>query len=122
MFIGRGKMNVLPNFEKAVVPREKLTQYSLNVDKDADKAFAFRLALGYAEKDADDLSANILQNTGNFIAISKGHNGFGELFECVMELVGTNGKCANVLTAWIVEDGTDHPRMINAYVTKKKVR
>ncbi len=121
MLLGEEEMVVLPGAEKAQIPIEKLTRYSLDLDKDFNKATAFRLALGYSKENASRLVSNILANIVMFNALYKGHNGFGEIYECIMRLTGENGKAANVLTGWIVEDGTDYPRLTNVYVTKRHV-
>jgi len=112
---------MLPNAEKAVIPTEKITNYSLDFDKDPNKATAFKLALGYNKNNADMLIDNIYRNIPFYNAYSRGNNGYGELYEVVINITGANGRNANVLTAWIVENGTDIPRLVNAYVTKKKV-
>ena len=113
-------MNVLPQYKQAVIPIEKLTAYSLNFEKDPNKATAFMLSLGYAKNNADKLVRNILQNIHKYNAVYKGNNGYGDIYEIVMSLKGENGKIANVLTSWIVENGLDYPRLSNVYVTKKK--
>ena len=119
MLLGEEAVVILPGADKAVIPIEKLTHYSLDLDKDFNKATAFRLALGYTKENASRLVANILMNIILFNAVHKGHNGFGEIYECIMRITGENGKAANVLTGWIVEDGMDFPRLTNVYVTKK---
>ena len=115
-------MGILPNADKAVIPLEKFTNYVLNPNKDPNKAFAFQSALGYSVGNADLLIENIRTNLGRFPALSNGHNGYGLRYECIMSIVGANGKNAKVLTAWIVIDGEDFPRLTNAYVTKKMLR
>ena len=40
-------------------------------------------------------------------------------YEYVMKLKGANGKEANVMTAWIDDNG--EKRLTSVYVTKKKV-
>ena len=115
-------MKLLPSVDKVVIPIEKLTAYSLNPDKDYNKATAFKLALGYDLTNADRLKENIFRNISMFESIGKGRNGFGEVYECVINLEGENGKRANILTSWIIEDGTDFPKLTNVYVTNKKVR
>jgi hypothetical protein len=114
-------MNVLPNATEARIPIEKLLNYALDFEKDPNKATAFRIALGYTKRNADALIANIYRNIEKYNAIHKGNNGYGEIYEAVMNLTGENGKTANVLTSWIVENGLDFPRLTNVYVTKKKV-
>jgi hypothetical protein len=114
-------MNVLPYANNAVIPIEKLLRYSLAFEKDPNKASAFYLALGYTKKNAEKLVENIYQNIQNFNSVDKGNNGFGQLYEVVMSLTGENGRTANVLTSWIIENGLDYPRLTNVYVTKKKI-
>ena len=115
-------MGILPNADKAVIPPEKFTNYVLNPNKDPNKAFAFQSALGYYAGNAGLLVDNIRTNLSRFPALPNGHNGYGWRYECIMSIIGANGKMAKVLTAWIVRDGEDFPRLTNAYVTKKKLR
>ena len=115
-------MNLLPRHESAVIQMEKLTNYALDFGKDPDKAEAFRRALGYTQRNAKQLADNVRENLHNFEVVFKGNNGFGDLYECVMRLTGANGREANVLTGWIVENGTDFPRLTTLYVTKRKGR
>ena len=115
-------MEMLPNADKAVIPLEKFTDYVLNPNKDPNKAFAFQSALGYSVGNAGLLIENIRVNLRKFPTLVNGHNGYGSRYECIMSIMGANGKKANVLTAWIVIDGEDFPRLTNAYVTKKKLR
>jgi len=114
-------MDVLPNADKAVIPIEKFINYSLNFDKDPNKAMAFKLALGYTRNNAGRLIDNIYRNIQAHNAVCKGNNGYGDIYESVMALTGENGKIANVLTAWIIENGFDFPRLTTIHVTKKKV-
>ena len=115
-------MNLLPGVDDAVIPADKLTRYSLDSDRQPDKATAFRRALGYTSDNADVLIADIKCNLHCYPAISKGHNGWGETYDIILNLCGPNGKNANVLTAWIVRDGETFPRLTNVYVTEKRLR
>ncbi len=69
--------------------------------------------------DKELLIQNIEDHIDESKFVEKGHNGYGMLYEYVMELEGINGKKANVLTAWI-QDG-DEKRLTSVYVTEKKV-
>ena len=115
-------MYTLPNANKASIPLEKLSNYALDFDKDPNKAESFRVALGYTSKNAAKLASNISENINSFEAVLKGNHGYGDLYEVVMHIAGENGKSANVLTSWIIENGTDFPRLTSVYVTKKKSR
>ena len=112
--------DVLPNADKAIIPMEKLLGYSLNFDRDPNKTVAFKLSLGYTIKNADKLVENIHRNLTKYKAVFKGSNGYGDIYEVVMNLTGEHGSQANVLTSWIVENGHNYPRLTNVYVTKKK--
>lgn len=105
----------------AKIPEDKFLRYALDMNKQPDKAKAFKSALGYTKDNYKELIENIDSNFDTKNMISKGTNGYGELFECVMELTGANGKKANVCTGWIVEHGQTEPRLTSAYVTKRKV-
>ncbi|MCL2171682.1 MAG: hypothetical protein FWB71_05955 [Defluviitaleaceae bacterium] len=115
-------MSVLPQADRAIIPIEKFTKYSLSPERDFNKATAFQIALGYTIEDSDMLISEIRRNILNFIATPKGHNGHGKTFECIMSIAGKNGNQANILTSWIIDDGMDFPRLTNCYVTKKKAR
>jgi len=115
-------MNLLPKHEDAIIPLEKFTQYALDEDKSPDKAIAFRNALGYIPCNADSLIASIRHNLPYCEAKPNGNNGFGMRYEVVMNLQGPNGKNANVVNAWIIENGAICPRLTSAYVTNKKSR
>lgn len=110
-----GKMN-LQMF--ATIPKEKLVEYALNPEK-SPKAEAFRKALGYTLENWEELNDNIMTHIDESKFVEKGDIGFGMRYEQIIELVGANGKKANVLTAWI-DDGEDM-RLTSVYVTKKKV-
>ena len=103
----------------AKMPEEKFTAYSLNPEKAPDKAKAFKEALGYDLSNYALLIQNINDHIDESKFVEKGNNGYGMLYEYVMELDGINGKKANVLTAWI-QDG-DEKRLTSVYVTEKKV-
>lgn len=119
--LGGGKMNILPNADKSIIPTEKFTQYALNPLKEPNKAIAFERALGYNKNNADELISNIREHLSLFKVVEKGDKGFGMQYEVVLNLLGANNKKANVLTGWIIDNQTNEPRLTTAYVTKKKV-
>jgi len=116
MKLGGGVVSVLPRYEEAVIPIEKFTEYALNQDKDKDKSIAFELALGYNQDNAEKLIENIRDNLDKFPATPKGNNGYGEIYEVIMELTGENGKTAKVLTGWIDDRAKNEFRLITAHV------
>lgn len=115
----QGKSDIIKEKGNLSIPVSKFTGYALNPDRDIDKATAFKKALGYNMTNADDLIQNILDHVDESQFVPKTDNGYGMLYEYIMQLIGPNGKKANVLTAWI-EDGKKK-RMTSVYVTEKKV-
>jgi hypothetical protein len=107
----------LPNAEHAVVEIEKLLTYSLNPEHEVGKhkALVFRAALGITLDDAAWLRETILRQVVSAEATSGPASPFGEKYVVDMEV--TRGeRSAVVRTAWIVEYGTDFPRLTSCYV------
>lgn len=102
------------------IPVDKFTKYSLNQERQPDKAKAFESALGYTSKNIDALIANIQQNLKEEEFVEKGNSGHGMRYENIVVLTGANGKTANVLTAWIEDD--EYLRLTSVYVTKRGKR
>lgn len=108
----------LPRYQEASIPRAKFTEYALNPSKDADKAEAFRKALGYTLENADDLIEQINAKLPEYNAVEKGDRGWGMTYEVVMDITGLNGKTAKVLTAWIDDKNSGEMRLTTAHVDK----
>ena len=113
---GGGGMNVLPRANKAVIPVEKFTKYSLDPNGDRNKAIAFERALGYNVDNADKLIEQIRANLEKFPAKEKGNKGFGDTYEVVMNITGPNGKTAKVLTGWIDDVLNGEMRLTTAHI------
>ena len=107
---------LLPDVDKAVIPNAKIFDYAL---KDANKAAAFKSALGYTVDNGSELIKNIRDNLTRFNAEEKPDNGYGKRYSVLMRLKGANGKEANVMTAWIKDKDTGEMRLTSAYVDKK---
>lgn len=111
----------LPNYQNAVIPKEKFTKYALDMNnpRGRNKAIAFQEALGYNVGNVDKLIKNIQNNVNKFNAIEKTDKGFGKQYEVLMTLIGENKKVANVKTGWIIDKETGETRLTSAYVTQK---
>jgi ABC-type iron transport system FetAB ATPase subunit len=117
---GGANMSILPRYEEAIIPIEKFLKYSLNPEVQQDKAIAFNQALGYNMNNAEKLIDNIKNNLANFPVTIKGDSGHGMKYEIIMNIIGENGKTANILTAWIDDNENGEMRLTSAYVDKKK--
>jgi len=106
----------LPNAERAVVEREKITNYLLNpAHPDNGGKAAFFLALGYNRDDWASL-ASALRRLAVATEVAKSMetaHGIKYVLDGRMETPG--GKTPVVRTIWIVDHGLDTPRLVTAY-------
>jgi hypothetical protein len=110
-------MPKLPNAEQAVVEIEKLLTYSLNPEHEVGKhkASVFKAALGITLDAAEWLRETILRQVVDAEASRGPASPFGEKYVVDME-VTKGDRTATVRTAWIVDYGTDFPRLTSCYV------
>lgn len=106
----------LPKYQEAIIPKEKFTEYALNPEKDANKAKAFKVALGYTKDNAEDLIEQIYNKLPDYEATERGDKGWGMTYQVIMDITGPNGKTAQVLTAWIKDKDTGKVRMTTVHV------
>jgi hypothetical protein len=111
----------LPNFAQAVVDIAKLTDYSLNPlhDVGKHKARVFRAALGLTVADATWLREKVLEAAYNIEAVTAPTSLFGEKYIIDFTVVREQRR-ARVRTSWIIEHGTDFPRLTSCYVLRKE--
>lgn len=107
----------LPNSNKALVEIEKLRDYSLNPNHPVGKhkARVFRAALGITQKDADWLRERALETALSDDARHGAASVFGNKY-VIDSVLENNGMSAIVRFSWIVEFGTDFPRLTSCYV------
>lgn len=111
---------LLPDTDNAVIPPEKFTGYALNPEKDANKAAAFKEALGYDMSNADKLIAKVREQIKTVEAVEKGDDGYGMRYETLLEILGENGKKANVKVGWIRDKEKNQTRLTSIYVSKRR--
>ena len=107
----------LPNSDKAVVPIEKLRDYSLNPTHNVGKhkARVFESALGITMNEAEWLKEKALKVALNAEAIRGKTSPFGQKYVIDARLEHLE-KSAIVRFSWIIETGTDYPRLTSCYV------
>ena len=107
----------LPNSDSAVADLRKLEQYSLNPahESGGHKARVFRAALGLTRNDAAWLKVQVLNIAREGHAIEVKPSPFGRKYVVDANLT-RHTQTAIVRTVWIIENGTDFPRLISCYV------
>jgi hypothetical protein len=107
----------LPNSHKAVVDIQKLRDYCLNPNHPVGqhKARVFRSALGITLNDAGWLFERALAVALNDDARHSAASVFGDKY-VIDSVVEYEGKSAIVRFTWIIEYGTEFPRLTSCYV------
>ena len=113
----------LPNYENAVIPREKLELYCLDPrhvslvlgrSSGKDKARVFQAALGFVKADWELLKKRILEELPYQEALMRHEDQHGQRYNVNVPITGPNGHTVTVLTAWIIRSNTDYPFLITA--------
>ena len=114
----------LPNYEHAVIPREKLERYCLDPEhvsstrgksSGKDKARVFQAVLGFGKGDWDLLRKLILEELPYYEAMVFRHEDrHGRRYTVQLAITGPNGNTEIVVTGWIVKVGTNFPSLTMA--------
>src|SRR5215208_8171032 len=88
--------NALPNYEKAVIPRNKLEDYALNpAHTDGQhKARLFKSILGFEKADWEELAKIILDELPYHEASLSREDQWGKFYSVSLPIVGPNGNTA----------------------------
>jgi len=110
-------MGLLPGAEKAVVPLEKLRDYSLNSNHPVGKhkARVFEAALGMTRDDASHLRDMVLRAIGVNDAVTHGTNIHGTRYTVDFQALGVRGP-VTIRSAWIIDRGETIPRLTSCYI------
>lgn len=112
-------MQVLPQYEKAIVPIEKLRDYALNSNhpQGKNKARVFKAALGMERGHADVLANLLRSSLFRSPAVCGFKNPHGEYWTTYHEIVGLSGQSRVVTAAWIYRvEQLDVPVLISCYI------
>lgn len=118
--VAKEEASKLPNHKQAVIPVEKLEGYALNKNHPVgkDKAIAFVKYLGYTVDNQDELIKQVRQGLDYYKTAQRTETQYGKPFEVAMMLKGPNGQYAKVKTGWIVDKGSEIPRLVTIYISK----
>jgi len=113
--------HALPNYDKAVISRDKLEGYVLNPahDEGKHKARVFKSALGFGQSDWEELKRRILDELPYQEAIPQGEGLWGRKYRVILPIVGLNASKAGVETVWIIRPKTDFPTLVTTLVAKR---
>jgi hypothetical protein len=106
----------IPNAERAVVDIRKLRDYCLNPihDEGKHKARLFAAALSMTANDAEDLREALLQAVKTEDARLGRRDEYGQRY-LIDFMLAWRGKQAMIRSGWIIEHGTEMPRLTTCY-------
>ncbi len=106
----------VPNADRAVVDIRKLSEYCLNPAhrEGRHKARLFAAALGVTRDDAEDLLQMLMQAVVTHEARPGRRDEYGQRYIVDFTMVW-RGRRALVRSSWIVEYGSDIPRLTSCY-------
>jgi hypothetical protein len=108
---------VIPYAERAEVSIHKLRDYCLNPlhDEGKHKARVFASALGMTAADAESLRNLLLQAVRTQDAQPGYQDAYGQRYMVDFQMEW-RGRRARIHSAWILEHGSDVPRLTSCYV------
>lgn len=105
----------LPNRERAVIARDKLTDYLLNAAHKRGGAKARLLErFGYSADQWWQLSDDIRAQLETEVDVERATD-YGLRYEIRITLQTPIGQPLRVCTVWQIDDGTDFPRLITLF-------
>lgn len=109
----------VPNFEQAVIPKEKLQDYLLSQSHPVGRFKAvFFYQLGYSS-DTWEVLANDLRGVLENEVVKTMETEFGTKFDVRGELTGPSGRNAAVVTVWVLLKGKEFARFVTVYPGEK---
>ncbi len=116
-------MNLLPNFQNAVIPVERLKDYVLNSEhpKGQHKARVFRERLNIERRHAGVLAELIRSGLPKAPAERRDTNEYGDVWTTWHAINGLNAQSAIVTVAWMFrKNAEDTPVLISCYIETKE--
>lgn len=111
----------LPNWERAIVPREKIVDYLLSlVHEDGRPKAVFFTRFGFTAKDWEILAHALIHHAGMHDVENVVSSVYGMRYIIVGELEAPDGRYPIVKVIWSVEHESVLPRMVTAYPGRKR--
>ena len=112
-------MQLLPGYEKAVIPIQKLRTYALNADhpEGKHKARVFKAALGIEQAHADVFARILRESLPRSPATLGVEDQHGRRWATYHEIVGLRGQPEVVTCVWILRpEQPDVPVLVSCYL------
>ncbi len=121
----KGASNALsmPNHSKAVTPKEKFVNYSLDYNNPnaKGKAEAYERGLGYNQSNYQGLASQVHNavSSGSAKPFQVSETEYGIKYKYRISVTGPNGKTKSVIAVYQLDKGSKIPRLITNYLEEK---
>jgi hypothetical protein len=106
----------LPGLESAIVPRQKVEDYLLNLDHPIGGGKAkFFIHFGFQRERWEELVAALLRHAGENLVAEMLTDADGISYLIEGRMLTPSGRQPNLRSVWLVETGELAPRFITAY-------
>lgn len=106
----------LPNADQAQVEREKITGYLLSTTHpDGTSKAKFFCRFGFHIENWEVLAEALQKHGERHPVIKTVESAFGTRYTVEGKIETPDGRTPRVRTVWIIEKGSDKPRLITAY-------
>ena len=110
----------LPNWEHAIVPREKVVDYLLSIThRDGRYKAAFFNGFGFTADKWQDLVDTLVRHANSHEVAKEEASLFGTRYVVDGIMAMADGREALVRTVWFIDTGTDLPRFVTAYPMRR---
>jgi hypothetical protein len=113
----------LPNYEKAIIAREKIVDYLLSfVHKDGRSKAGFFTRFGFSSENWEVLADALKLHAAEHEVIKTETSPFGMRYIIEGELNVPDGRKPSVRVVWFIENESDAPHLATAYPLRGKGR
>lgn len=111
----------LPNWENAIVPREKVVDYLMNFShEEGNPKAVFFMRFGFSSAEWEVLAEALIRHAGEHDVDKSVTSKFGVRYSVVGELDTPDGRRPVVNVIWSVDVNGARPRLITAYPGRRR--
>ncbi|MFN6541294.1 MAG: DUF6883 domain-containing protein [Nostoc sp. EkiNYC01] len=111
----------LPNYELAVVPQRKITEYLLSpTHPDGRSKEKFFTAFGFSVDDWGTLAKALLNHVADNNVTKIEDSPFGTRYVVEGILVSPDGRNPGIRSVWFIETGATIPNFVTSYPLKRR--
>jgi hypothetical protein len=109
----------LPQFEQAIIPQRKLTEYLLSrMHRDGRNKAAFFASFGFTLEAWEMLADALQRHAAEHDVVAMEVTPFGARYTVAGALRAPDGQMPLVRVVWFIETGEIAPRLVTAYPLK----